>query len=90
MKIQVEYTAQLRDCVGAEIETVALEAGATLASLLQVLARKHGDAASALLLDAAGQPSPSVLCFVELEQVDGSRILSDGETVTLLTPVSGG
>lgn len=90
MNIHVEYRSQLRLCVGASEERVALDAGADVGGLLRAIAERHGAAVAALLFSDGGLPSATLLCFVASEQVNGNSTLSDGDVVTLITPISGG
>jgi molybdopterin converting factor small subunit len=92
MKVQVEYSAQLRVRASCSAEALEMEAGAGLAQLLELIAARHGEPMREMLFRADGAVSPSVLCFVSDEQVDWRRppALADGMTVTLMSPISGG
>ena len=81
MKIHVRYLAQLKRA-----------AGAGLADLLARLAEIHGDSLRSHLFDERGTRRRSLLISF------GDRMLSagdeppltDGATITLMTPMSGG
>jgi molybdopterin converting factor small subunit len=90
MNIVVEYTAQLRDRTGCESEPFDVSDDATLADVLKAVVDRHGADVAGLLLDEDAAPSASLLCFIAEEQVVGSATLSDGDVVTLMTPISGG
>lgn len=90
MSIRVEYMSQLRLRAGCREETFDVPAGADLDALLQAIAERHGEAVQGLLFDETGEPAPTVLYFVASEQADRGRLLSDGDVVTLVTPISGG
>ena len=92
MIVHVEYAGQPRLCAGCASETVELEAGAGLESMLATLADRHGDAMRRLLLGADGRAARSLLCFAGDKQVDWANppALREGARVTLLSPMSGG
>ena len=54
------------------------------------LVDRHDSAFRALLLDDAGEPRKANLFFVGDEHADLSRLLKDGDAITLLAPMSGG
>lgn len=92
MRVTVEYAAQLRQAAGTSREELELDPGCTLADLVRRVAAAHGGPLEPLLLDAAGDPRRSVLLFVGDDQVRGDTPveLQNGDSVTLLSPVSGG
>jgi len=81
MLIEVEYTAQLRVKAGISSEQFELQDGASVADLLEAVAGRH---------DIKEFLNGSLLCFVGAAQAEASQSLSDGDHVTLLTPISGG
>ena len=91
MRVTVEYTAQLRQVAGTTREQLDLDAGCTLADLVRRVAAARAPLAP-LLLDSAGDPRRSILLFVGDDQArcDTPVELRDGDSVTLLSPVSGG
>ena len=90
MRISVEYTAQLRTQAGCEAEVFDIPQGAALKDLLQAIVDKHEAGVADLLLSDAATPASTVLCFVADEQVGWDTLLSNGDVVTLMTPISGG
>ena len=92
MKIVIEYTAQLRRAAGCAREVFELPDGSSLSSLLQAAATRHGGEFEHQLFTAAGAVQPSLLIFQGDRQVpSGSHpVLTDGETVTVMSPISGG
>ncbi|MCA9054495.1 MAG: MoaD/ThiS family protein [Planctomycetaceae bacterium] len=92
MKIILEYTAQLRRAAGCVREALELNDGATLSELLQAAGERHGDEFRRQLLTDSGDLRPSLLLFRGDEQVPAgsSPHLADGETVTVMSPISGG
>lgn len=89
MTIRVTYLAQLRRLMRSTSDDVELSEGSTLSDLLHHLASMHREA-EAILLDREGNPHGSLLMFREEEQVDGKSVLTNGDRVTLLTPMAGG
>ena len=90
MKIHVTYLAQLRRLTGTGREEVSLSAGSSLSDLLRALVQLHGERLAAVALGGAGEPHPSLLVFRGGDQVSGNVPLSEGDRVTLLTPMAGG
>lgn len=92
MKLTVRFAAQAREAAGAAQVTVDLDGAATVRDLVLALAARHGEPLRKLLLKAEGTPHPSLLVFVGDEQVrvDDPRALRAGDTVCVMTPISGG
>jgi molybdopterin converting factor small subunit len=92
MKVTVKYSAQARVATGLSSEELELEEPTTVHDLVIRLARQHGTAFRRLALDANGCPHPSLLVAIGDDQVrsgDHRKVVS-GETVTIITPISGG
>ena len=92
MKVTVRYLAQAREAAGRGAEEVELDGAATVRDLVVRLARQHGSAFARMALDGAGGPHASLLIIIGDEQVrpGETRTLQEGETVTIMTPISGG
>ena len=91
MRIKVEYAAQLKRAAGVGSEEFELDAPGSLRDLVSCIAEKHGDPLSGLLLDDARRLQPSILVFLGNDQVRGEDTpLEDGNSVTFLSPISGG
>ncbi len=92
MKVTVRYTAQAREAVGTASETIELDGPVTVHDLVVRLARQHGSAFRRLALDEKGCPHAALLVVLGDEQVRSSdpRALADGDTVTIMSPISGG
>ena len=92
MKVVVKYSAQARVATGLSSEEVELDEPTTVHDLVIRLARQHGSAFRRLALDANGCPHPSLLIAIGDDQVRPSdhRKVTSGETITILTPISGG
>lgn len=91
MKIQVHYAAQAREAAGTPTEQIEWAEGCASSDLLVRLAERHPPLRP-LLLNGAGEPSRSVLVFIDDEQVRVAepRALKDGDVVTIVSPISGG
>lgn len=92
MKVTVEYAAQVKRAAGVASEIVELPPGATLQQLVQTVVSLRGDQLAGVLLADDGGLHPSILVFVGDEQVRGeaARPLREGDTVSFLSPISGG
>ena len=93
MNVTVEYAAQVKRLAGVGSEQIELAAPCTIADLARQVAARHGEPLTAILLDDAGAPRRSILVFLGEDQLrwdDESILVHDGDTVTLLSPVSGG
>jgi molybdopterin converting factor small subunit len=89
MRLTVQYLAQVRRVVGCAEEILDTPADVTLVDLVRLLARKHATAAP-MLLDAEGQPSRSLLFFVNDAPFDANAHLPNLAAVTILAPMAGG
>jgi molybdopterin converting factor subunit 1 len=81
MRVRVLYFAILKDVFGCEREELELPAGATVSELLRVLGGRGG---------SVGNVWGSIAVAVNQEYALAGRVLSDGDEVALLPPVSGG
>jgi len=92
MIVKVEYTSQIKRAVGLAQENYTLEENETLEDLLLQIASRNGEKLQSVLFDENGSPSTTVLIFVQDEQANRNldRTLFDNDTVTFLSPISGG
>jgi molybdopterin converting factor small subunit len=92
MKVTVKYSAQARAATGLSSEELDLDEPTSVHDLVVRLSRQHGSAFRRLALDANGCPHPSLLIAIGDEQVrpNAPRKIAQGETVTILAPISGG
>jgi len=92
MHITVEYTAQIRRAAGLSSESYEVAEGSTAGTLLPMIAERHGADLSRFLIREDGSPQTTLLAFIADRQVRWSQVLplEDGQTLTLLSPVSGG
>lgn len=91
MQVRVEFAAQLKRAAGHAEESVQLANNATLRELAVQLAEQHGVPFRQMILTESNELSGTVLVFSNEKQVrDPAYRLSEGETLTFLTPISGG
>ena len=90
MQVTVHYLAQLKRAAGCSAEAATLPAAASLRDLLRTIADRRGGAFRSLVLDDAQEPRPSLLFFVGDEHADLKRLLRDGDSISILTPMAGG
>lgn len=92
MRITVELMAQLRVALGATQVRVEVEEGATLQDVLRKLLDECDGDRNALLLTADGSLSPTVIASVHGRALPNGAevILTDGDTISLFSPIAGG
>jgi len=92
MNVTVAYETQLKRAFGMSAETVEVPDGAPVSDVIRAVANRHDDQVVGKLVDADGTIRPSILIFLGEEQIaaDSSRELLDGDTITLMSPISGG
>ena len=92
MQVVVEFTAQFKQAAQKASQAVDVPEGTTMQSVLQSVANDLGDPLKSLLLNADSNLHASILVFVQDEQAhwNEDHALSDGDTITLLAPISGG
>ena len=81
MDIQVLFFASVRDLVGEQAQTVSVPDGATVGDLLSELAGRH---------PRFGEMAESLMVSVNQDYVERDGVLTDGDEVALIPPVSGG
>ncbi len=92
MQITVEYAAQVKRAAGVASETIDIDESASLSDLVTQIVANRDEALRTVLLDGESNIHRSILVFVDDEQVRESDAvkLTDGQTVTFLSPISGG
>jgi len=92
MKIVVEYTAQVKKAAGIGKEEFEVPEGTTLQELVKTAAESHADSLKPILFPEGDDLHPSILLFVSNDQVlwDESLTLEPHQSVTILSPISGG
>ena len=90
MRVTVHYMAQIKRSAGCSSESVDLPNPTSVQDFLSVLTMRHGAEFKALILDDAGRPRKSLLFFVGDEHANPAHPLKDGDSLTILAPMSGG
>ena len=86
MRIEIEFTGPLRTLVGVATEQREVETGASVASVIDVIAREYEGAVRAAL-----ESSATLITVDDVHVGDPTHTtLSDGSRVTFLLPISGG
>jgi molybdopterin converting factor small subunit len=86
--IHLMYYAQIRRLAGVETDAIELPDGATV--LEAVRAAPGAAAARTMVLDDADRLQPVILAVVNGTPAAPDRVLRDGDTITLFSPVAGG
>lgn len=93
MKVQVEYTGQLRTVAGRSVDRVELPDGSTLSELLLHLGTQF-EHVRPHLMNSSGQIQPSLLVAIngaaQPSRQAASTLLREGDAVVLLPPIAGG
>lgn len=92
MNIEIHYVAQIKNLRGLARETLELDQATTVRGVIDHLVRQQGNEFGQILLNHDGRLRPSILIFVDDAQVDpeAAEPLTDGQTLTLLSPMAGG
>lgn len=92
MEIKLKFTAQIKDIVGTNADTISVEEGTKLQDVLSALVDKYGNDFKSILFDENGLYRHSNLIVVNQSQVnyDDNVTLTDGVEITLMSPISGG
>lgn len=92
MQINIQYEAQARRAAGISSEAADVASGCDVAACIRQLAEAHGDPLKPVLVTADGDVQPTLLIFRNDAQVtrDDSTPLENGDTLTLMPPISGG
>lgn len=89
MQVYVEYVAQVRTAAGVSSEALTVPDGASVQDLVAEACRQHEDIVK-VLCDDHGALHPSILVFRGEDPCESGTQLSNGDTVTFLSPISGG
>jgi molybdopterin converting factor small subunit len=89
MQVHVEYVAQVRTAAGVSSESLTVPDGSTVQTLVVAACEQHEELVK-VLCSEAGKLHPSILVFRGEEQCDVDSVLTDGDTITFLSPISGG
>lgn len=91
MTVTIRYLAQVRAAVGTATEAIELPGPCSLVELFRTLAERHGPAFGGLLFDVKGSLQPTILLFVNDQQITGEApLVREGDTITVLSPMAGG
>jgi molybdopterin converting factor small subunit len=92
MQIEVHYATQVKRAAGVRSEAVTVSEGCTVHALIRQVAEQHGEGLQRLLLNEAGDVQPGLLLFLDDSQVTAGADppLSDGGSLTIMSPISGG
>ncbi len=92
MTINVVYVAQLKAVRGVDQETVEMDGTPSVRAVLDHLASCNGSELRNMLLTSEGNVRPSILVFAGDRQIDPESPdpMTDGQTLTLLSPMAGG
>ena len=92
MKINLRYTAQLKDVAKVGTDEIELGENDGIQVLLDCLVKKYDKAFGAILFDKDGNYRNSNLIVINQSQVNYAEdsLLKDGDKVTIMSPISGG
>lgn len=92
MKIELEFTAQIKRALGRGKAALEAPDGASLSDVVDLIARRYADQTGGVLFLDDSRINPSVAIFVNDVQIRTAEscTLTDGDRVTFLSPISGG
>ena len=92
MDIHIHYATQVKRAAGIRSESVSVADGCTVHMLIREIAGRHGENLQRLLLNEKGEVRPGLLLFLEDTQVAAGDDppLTEGATLTIMSPISGG
>ncbi|MDO5977413.1 MoaD/ThiS family protein [Flavivirga spongiicola] len=92
MNIKLRFTAQIKDVVGNGADTIVVNDGAKLQDLLKKIAGKYGEKFESILFDENNGYRHSNLIVINQSQIsyEDNVTLTEGDEVTLMSPISGG
>jgi len=92
MPVTIEYVAQLKRVAGISTESLESVENQSLSKVIRFLCEQHGEALANILLTPSNEISPTLLLFLNDEQIslDENQLIQDGDTLTISTPISGG
>lgn len=89
MRVNVVFTTQLKAAIGQASQDIELADNASVHEAIAAVAEQHAEAFSKYVLHD-GQLMPSILLSVNDHQAQSDAKLADGDTLTLLSAISGG
>ena len=92
MQVTIQYKAQARRAAGIGSETIEVSDSFCAGDCIREVATAHGEQLKPILVNADGEVQPALLTFVNDVQIarNDDKTLADGDTLTLMTPISGG
>ena len=90
MEVKVAFTTQLKAAIGKSEESLSLSENASVRDAIETLSKSYPSEFARLVLNDNHELLPSILLCVNDQQVDNGKTLSDGDTLTLLSAISGG
>ena len=93
MQITIQYESQVRRAAGISSETIEVpDDYCSVRACISTVAAAHEKKLKPILVNTDGEVQPTLLVFLnDIQIVRGSEsMLSDGDTLTLMTPISGG
>lgn len=92
MQVTVQYEAQARRAAGTGSECIDVPDNSAVSDCIRQVAVAHGDPLKSVLVADDDSVQPTLLIFRNDSQVsrDDPTPLADGDSLTLLPPISGG
>ena len=91
MNVHLTWFGQLRDVAGVAEETVEVDAGTTVASVLSSVATARGDGLRRLLMSGESVASTILVSLDDVQVTDASATeVTDGAHLAVMAPMSGG
>jgi molybdopterin converting factor small subunit len=93
MQITIQYESQVRRAAGVSSETIEVPDGCcSVRDCIRTVAAAHEEELKLILVNTDGEVQPTLLVFLnDVQVVRGTEsVISDGDTLTLMTPISGG
>ena len=92
MQLTIRYETLLKRAAGVAVQTFEVADPCDVREVVRQLAQHACDSVRPMLVDETGQLQPSLLLFVNDQQIVGDcpHTISEGDEVTLMTPISGG
>ena len=92
MQITLQYEAQARRAAGIASETIEVSDFWCVSDCIRKVADAHGEQLKPILVKPNGEIQPTLLVFLNDAHIvrNEENALSDGDILTLMTPLSGG
>ena len=92
MQITMQYEAQAKRAAGIVSEMIEVSDFSGVSDCIREVADAHGEQLKAILVKPNGEIQPTLLVFLNDAHIvrNDENALSDGDILTLMTPISGG